>query len=57
MICELALAEILADGPHDADLLEERRGQREMRCRAAEHPLALAERRLYGVIGDRARPL
>ena len=51
---ELSLAEVLADRPDDAHLVEERRGEREMHGRAAEHPLALAERRLDGVIGDRS---
>ena len=51
---ELGLAEVLADRADDADLVEERGGQREVHGGAAEHPLALAERRLDGVVGDRA---
>ena len=48
------LAEVLADRADDAHLVEEGGGQREMHRGAAEHPLALAERRLDGVIGDRS---
>ena len=49
---ELGLAEVVADRADDADLVEERRGQREMHGGAAEHPLALAERGLDGIEGD-----
>ena len=48
------LAEVVADRADDADLVEERGGQREVHGGAAEHPLALAERRLDGVVGDRS---
>ena len=51
---ELLLAEVLADGAHDADLVEEGRCEREVHGRAAEHPLAFPEGRLDGVIGDRS---
>ena len=51
---QLGLAEVLADGADDAHLLEEGGRQREMHGGAAEHPLALAEGRLDGVIGDRS---
>ena len=50
----LLVAEVVADRADDADLVEERRGQREVGGRAAEHPLALAERGLDGVEGDRS---
>ena len=48
----LVVAEVVADGPHDADLVEERRGQREVHGGAAEHALASAVRRLHGIEGD-----
>ena len=51
---ELLLAEVVADRPDDAHVVEERGRQREMDGGAAEHPLALPERRLDGVIGDRS---
>ena len=51
---KLGLAEVIAHGADDADLLEEGGGQREVHGGAAEHPLALAERRLDGVVGDRS---
>ena len=51
---ELLLAEVIADGADDAHLVEEGRRQREVHGGAAEHPLALAERRLDGVVGDRS---
>ena len=50
---ELGLAEVVADRPDDPHVVEERGGQREVGGRAAEHPLADAERRLHGVKGDR----
>src|ERR1019366_9405007 len=49
---EPLLAEVLADRPHHAHVLEEGGGQREMHRGPPEHPLALAERGLDGVIGD-----
>ncbi len=49
---QLGLAEIVADGADDVDPIEERGGQREVHGGAAEHPLALPERGLDGVIGD-----
>ena len=49
---ELGLAEVIAHGADDADPIEERGGQREVHGGAAEHALALAKRRLDGVIGD-----
>ncbi len=51
---ELGLAEVLPDRTDHAHLVEERCGQREVDGRAAEHPLALPERRLDGVEGDRS---
>ena len=48
------LAEVVADRADDAHVVEERGGQGEVHGRAAEHPLALAERRLDGVEGDRS---
>ena len=51
---EILVPEVVADGPDGAHLVEERRGQREVRGGAAEHALALAERRLDRVVGDRA---
>src|SRR5581483_3855732 len=51
---ELLIAEIGTDPAHHVDLIEERGGQREVRRGAAEHALALAERRLDRVEGDRA---
>ena len=51
---ELVLAEVVADRPDDADVGEEARGEREMHGGAAQHPLALAERRAHGVEGDRS---
>ena len=41
-------------GPTGRDRVEERGGQREMSGRSAEHPIALAERRLDGVVRERA---
>ena len=49
-----AVAEVVADRADDADLVEERRRKREVRGGAAEHPLALAERRLDRVERERA---
>ena len=49
---ELGLAEVVADRPDHAYLVEEGRRQREVHGRAAEHPLALAERGLDRVEGD-----
>ena len=51
---ERVLAEVVADGADGTHLVEERRGQREVRGRAAQHALALSERRPDGVEGDRA---
>ena len=51
---ELGLAEVVADRPDDAHLVEERGGQREVHGGAAEHPLALPEGRLHRVEGDRS---
>ena len=48
------VAEVLADDADDADVGEEARREREVRRRAAEDPLALAERRLERVERDRA---
>ena len=50
----LALAEVVADRAHDAHVGEEGGGQGEMHRGAAEHPLALAERRRDRVEGDRS---
>jgi hypothetical protein len=50
----LGFAEVVADGPDRADLGEEARRQREVGRRAAERPLALAERRLDRVERDRS---
>ena len=49
----LPLAEVVAHRPDDAHVAEERRRQREVHGRAAQHPLALAERRADGIKGDR----
>ena len=51
---ELGLAEVVAHRADHAHLVEERRRQREVHGGAAEHPLALPERRLDGVKGDRS---
>src|SRR5581483_12322531 len=51
---ELLIAEIGTDPAYHVDLIEERGGQREVRRGAAEHALALAERRLDRVVGQRA---
>ena len=48
------VAEVVADRPDHADVGEEARRQREVHGRAAEHALALAERRLDGVERDRS---
>ena len=47
-------AEVVADRADHPDLGEEAGGEREVDGRAAEHPLALAERRADGVERDRA---
>ncbi len=39
---QVRVGEVVADRADDAHLVEERRGQREVRGRAAEHALALA---------------
>ena len=49
------VVEVVADRADDADLVEERRGEREVRGGAADHPLASAERRRDGVEGDASR--
>ena len=49
---ELGVAEVIADGPDDAHLVEEGRGQREVHGGPAEHALALAKRRLDRIEGD-----
>ncbi len=51
---ELLLAEVVAHGPDDAHIREEGGGKGEVDGGAAEHPLALPERRLDAVEGDRA---
>ena len=51
---ELLVAEVVADGADDADLGEEARREREVDGGAAEHALALPERRAHGVERDRA---
>jgi len=51
---KLGVAEVVADGADDADLVEEGGGQREVHGGAAEHPLALAERCLDRVKRDRS---
>ncbi len=51
---ELLLAEVIADGADDTHVVEERGREGEMHGCAAEHSLALAERRLDGVIGNRS---
>ncbi len=51
---DLLLAEVLPDRPDHAHVVEEGGGQGEVDGGAAEHPLALAEGRLDGVIGDRS---
>jgi hypothetical protein len=50
----LGLAEVVAHRSHRADLREEAGRQREVHRRAAERALALAERRLDRVEGDRS---
>ena len=50
----LVVAEVVADRPDDADVVEERRGEGEVDGGAAEHALAPAVRRLHGVEGDRS---
>ncbi len=50
---EILVAEVRADAADDVYLVEERGREREVRGRAAEHPLALAERRLDRVERDR----
>ena len=50
---EVLVAEVGADAADDVNLVEERRREREVRGGAAEHPLALAERRLDRVERDR----
>jgi len=47
-------AEVVADRADDANLVEERGGEREMDGSAAEHALAPAVRGLHGVIGNRS---
>ena len=51
---EVLVAEVVADRAHCGHGVEERRRQREVGRRAAEHPLALAERRLDRVERDRS---
>ena len=51
---ELGLAEVVTDRPDDPHRVEERGGEREVGGGAAQHSLALAERRLDGVEGDRS---
>ena len=46
------VVEVLADGADHADLVEERRGEREVGGGAAEHPVARPGRGDDGVIGD-----
>src|SRR6201999_639869 len=50
----LLVAEVVADRADHVHVREERSGQREVHRGAAEHALALAERRLYRVERDRS---
>ena len=51
-VCHEASSKSSPTGPIDADLVEERRREREVGGGAAEHPVALPGRGLDGVIGD-----
>jgi len=50
---QLLLTEVVTDRADDVNLIEQRRGEREVGGRSAEHPRTLAERRLDGIEGDR----